>query len=153
MINIIPTPKSTEILSGTLDLLGIAAFTDRNTDKRVIKALAALCREIGEVTGELVPLSFAEPSGKAIIVKHADEGDGYSITIDSDTITVTGDGDAGAFYAIQSLRQLVKQNGADLPCCRIEDNPDFSDRGFYHDITRGRVPTLKKLKEIADILS
>lgn len=153
MINIIPTPKSTEFLSGTLDLLGIAAFTDRNTDKRVIKSLAALCREIGEVTGEFVPLSFAEPSGKAIIVKHADEGDGYSISIDSDTITVTAEGAAGAFYAIQSLRQIVKQSGASLPCLKIKDEPDFSYRGFYHDITRGRVPTLEKLKEIADTLS
>ncbi|MBQ3527275.1 MAG: family 20 glycosylhydrolase [Clostridia bacterium] len=153
MINIIPTPKSIEDLGDALDLFGICAFADKNTDKRVIKALSSLCREIGEVTGSLVPLSFAKPQGKAITVAHADEGDGYSVSIGSDSIAVKGDGAAGAFYAIQSLRQLVRQNGAALPCCRITDSPDFSYRGFYHDITRGRVPTLEKLKEIANTLS
>ena len=61
--------------------------------------------------------------------------------------------EAGAFYAIQSLRQLVKENGALLPRFEIDDEPEFAYRGLYQDISRGRVPTLEKLKSIADVIS
>lgn len=40
-----------------------------------------------------------------------------------------------------------------LPCVGIEDWPDFKSRGFLHDITRGKVPRLETLKELADRLS
>jgi len=31
--------------------------------------------------------------------------------------------------------------------------PDFPDRAIYHDVARGRVPKLERLKELADLLS
>ena len=35
----------------------------------------------------------------------------------------------------------------------IQDEPGYPERGFYYDITRGMVPTLQTLKELADRLS
>ena len=40
-----------------------------------------------------------------------------------------------------------------MPCMRIHDFPDIRNRGFYHDVTRGRVPTLSYLKGLADNLA
>lgn len=45
---------------------------------------------------------------------------------------------------------MAAQCGAVLPAVTIEDEPDIPNRGFYHDITRGRVPKLSFLKKMAD---
>ncbi len=153
MLNIIPTPKYIEKADGTLDLTGLWVSAHHDLDKRVVLGLSALCREIGEATGEYVPLALDEPCDKALTVNIGEDGEGYRLKVSADGITIDADGAAGAFYAVQSLRQLVRENGATLPLCRIDDTPDFKYRGFYHDITRGRVPTLRKLKEIVDTLS
>jgi len=153
MIRIIPTPKRIEERAGFFSLSGISAYTEMQEDRRVIRALSELCRQIGSVSGEIVPLYSAEPSGRYIAVRHGDDGDGYRLTISEEGILIEGDGASGAFYGIQSLRQLILENGGAIPCCTVYDCPDFSYRGFYHDVTRGRVPTLGKLKEIADTLA
>jgi hypothetical protein len=44
---------------------------------------------------------------------------------------------------------MLKLNGPLVPCCQISDSPDFKIRGLLHDTTRGKVPTLDSLKEIA----
>lgn len=139
MLRIIPTPMHLEEREGSFALPDSARFDYSGDDNRIISALGSL---------------FESSDGdKLISVSHGDEGEGYRLTVSKDGITIEADGAAGAFYAIQSLRQLIKENGRTLPCCYIEDAPDLSYRGFYHDVSRGRVPTLKKLKEIADTLA
>ena len=32
----------------------------------------------------------------------------------------------------------------------IEDEPDFKYRGFYHDITRGKIPKVETIKRLID---
>lgn len=48
---------------------------------------------------------------------------------------------------------MIRQAGAVLPTVLISDKPAMENRGFYHDATRGRVPTLSYLKQLADTLS
>lgn len=77
----------------------------------------------------------------------------YRLKVGKESIEVTGCGNGGLFYGVQTLRQLVRNGSAVIPCLEIEDYPAFENRGFYHDITRGRVPTLETLEELADRLS
>jgi hypothetical protein len=74
----------------------------------------------------------------------------YRLAISPDDISITGSGPAGVFYGIQTLIQIVRQQGTTLPCCDIEDAPDFPHRGFLHDVTRGKVPTLATLKMLVE---
>ena len=80
--------------------------------------------------------------------------DGYRLGITPAGIRIEAGAVSGAFYAVQTLRQLVEQavEGA-LPCLEIEDWPDFEDRGVYYDVTRGRVPKLDQLLQLTDQLS
>ena len=55
-------------------------------------------------------------------------------------------------WAVQTLRQIVRQNAGLLPCVEIDDEPDMKNRGFYHDVTRGRIQNLDNLKKLADTL-
>lgn len=76
----------------------------------------------------------------------------YTLTIDTDGIAITGYDFEGMRNGVQTLRQLIRQNGAVLPVLQIEDAPAYQIRGYYLDATRGRVPTLAWLKRWADKL-
>ena len=77
----------------------------------------------------------------------------YRISITSEGIHLTGCDEAGLLYGVQTLRQLIRQYGTSLPAVEIEDAPSIKDRGFYYDVSRGRIPTLDELKRIADLCS
>ena len=66
----------------------------------------------------------------------------------SDKIIINAKSERGIFYAVQTLRQLFEETC--VPCCIIEDKPDLSYRGFYHDVTRGKIPTLETFKKLVD---
>ncbi len=77
----------------------------------------------------------------------------YKLTSNEKTIIIRGSGTSGLYYGIQTLRQLIRSFASSIPCLEIEDQPCLENRGFYHDTTRGKVPTLETLKELADRLS
>lgn len=77
----------------------------------------------------------------------------YRITVDGQGIRAAGGSPAGLFYSMQTLKQILKQTGPCIPCLEIRDFPDMPARGFYHDVTRGRIPTLAQLKKLADKLA
>ena len=74
----------------------------------------------------------------------------YSLCISAQGVRIAAATDLGVLHGVQTLRQIVRQCGTELPCLRIADAPVYAARGFYHDVTRGRVPTLDWLKELAD---
>ncbi len=154
MINIIPTPKSITVKGGSFSLAGSHVKVSDGADRRIVRAASELSREITGATEVLCPLTCGEQPGAGIVIS-AGEGDAesYVLEIEKGGIRITSEGAAGAFYGIQSLRQLIKENGSEIPCCVIDDAPEFPYRGFYHDVTRGRVCRLEKLKRIADALS
>lgn len=75
----------------------------------------------------------------------------YVMDITNDGIVIEAPSVVGAFYGVQTLRQLLENEK--VYACHIEDAPDFGFRGFYHDVTRGRIPTLDTLKELVDYMA
>ena len=61
--------------------------------------------------------------------------------------------EGGLFAAAVTLRQLLRQYGRRLPCLKIRDWPDFSRRGVMLDVSRGRVPKLETLLDLAEKLA
>ena len=151
---IIPEPKKFEIADGALDLAGLAIVLSR-ADVRLARAADTLRREIADVCGVLPALRVGERAPGCVFIDAGDDEttDDYTIAVSADGATVCAAGSRGAFCAIQTLRQLVMLCGAAIPLCRIEDRADYADRGFYHDVTRGRVPKLETLKALADELA
>lgn len=133
MLNLIPSVKTLEIKSGFIDKSAIH-FNNSNCDKRIVSALKNL--------------PFDENGIELKITIGNGDGESYEINIEKDRITVNADSAAGAFYAVQTLRQIFKHS--EIPLLYIKDRPDFKYRGFYHDITRGKVPTVKTLKSLID---
>jgi hypothetical protein len=79
--------------------------------------------------------------------------EGHQIKIHTKGIKIFAATDAGAYYAIQTLKDLAAIYGNRLPACLIEDEPDFKRRGVYLDCSRGKVPKLETLKGLVDRLA
>jgi len=77
----------------------------------------------------------------------------YRLQITSEGITAEGADSHGLFYAAITFLQLVKHYGHEIPCCLIEDQPDFAIRGVMLDISRDKVPTLETLYWLIDNLA
>ena len=82
-----------------------------------------------------------------------DHPEGYRVDIREDGIQVVSATAAGAYYALQTLRDLVRIHGRDIPCCRIEDKPTIPRRAVYHDCARGKVPTVETVNQLMEWLA
>jgi hexosaminidase len=76
---------------------------------------------------------------------------GYLIVLDERGVVVTASDEAGAFYAQQTLTQLRRIYGENLPQGEIEDWPDFPVRGVMLDISRDKVPTMSTVFTLVDL--
>ncbi|MBQ0101788.1 MAG: beta-N-acetylhexosaminidase [Firmicutes bacterium] len=150
-MKIIPIPQKVTELGGCFELSKAKTVcVSENTDLRINRALAVLCNEIGE---KVTPPVINCVSGEITLSCGDMDCESYTLKITPDGISLASDGVKGLFYAIQTLRQIVSAYGENLPCVEIEDAPAFPERGFYHDVTRGRVPTLEQLFKIVDFIS
>ena len=79
--------------------------------------------------------------------------EGYALTISKNGIEISFREAGGLRAANATLRQLMRERGRRLPCLHIRDWPDFPRRGVMLDISRGRVPNLQTLLDLADKLA
>lgn len=155
---IIPTPKHLVIKEGLFRLRPDTKIQlEAGCNFEDLKAAQMLQEDIK------AQLGFTLKLHKQYMVKHDSEGiklkkeimdqEAYELVINEEGITVTGGSSIGLFYGIQTLRQIIRQTGTSVPYMMINDTPYFKHRGFYHDVTRGKVPTLETLKELVDRLA
>src|SRR5271163_2323190 len=81
------------------------------------------------------------------------QAEGYALTVDRAGVRIEFREHAGLRAATATLRQLLRAHGRRLPYLRIRDWPDFARRGVMLDISRGRVPTLVTLLDLAERLA
>ena len=74
--------------------------------------------------------------------------EGYLIVADANQVIVAGNTAAGTFYGLQTLKQLVRGDGATatIPAVKIVDWPTMRWRALSDDISRGPVPTVDYIK-------
>ena len=93
--------------------------------------------------------SGAIPGGILLTIKNADTNlgpEGYELTITTNSVVIRAPAQAGLFYGVQTLLQLLppeifSSNRVDhvnwqVPCVQIEDWPRFKWRGFMLDVSR-----------------
>ncbi|MCA1624257.1 MAG: family 20 glycosylhydrolase [Acidobacteria bacterium] len=86
---------------------------------------------------------------KAKIEIPANLGDeGYVLFVDAKRIVVGGKTEVGTFYGLQTLKQMIRGEGATayIQGARIIDFPTMRYRAFSDDISRGLVPTVDYVK-------
>lgn len=128
---------------------------DESCSMNINKYAKILKEDILKTLGFSLMINKGEKTAESIFlaVDKSLKNQEYKLKIDKDYIIIYGGSNAAVLYGVQTLRQILSQKGAVLPCLTIRDYPDIENRGFYHDVTRGRIPTLNYLKDFADKLS
>ena len=165
---LLPLPRQIQALPGSLRLtddwpiwlpndlapLEVEAarrFRDECADQTGVRPRIATPPTRRPDLGLLLRIADDEPMGADPRPGCAEQG--YHLRIDSDRAELTGRSAVGLFHGVQTLRQLLRVFNGDWPALEIRDYPDYAVRGFYHDVTRGKVPTPATLQSIVDRLS
>jgi hexosaminidase len=100
-----------------------------------------------EHTGSALPLPN-ETTGK-------ESREAYTINVTVKKVIVTAKSDAGLFYALQTLQQLITSEGKNsfIPQVDIEDYPAFAYRGVMMDFSHGGLLTEAEIKRQINFLA
>ena len=140
--NIIPVPLKQELHDGQFILSSETALQYDDVFKVSAKFLESYISNSSQI-------NLKEGNGENTILFIKDtllsNKEGYSLKILPEAITITAATDVGAFYAVQSLRQLlpislekgvIKDEYIAIQSLTIEDAPEFVYRGMHLDVGR-----------------
>ena len=165
-VAIIPRPSSLTMGRGSFVLSPRTTIWSDRADSAVARALA---RDLSPATGYDLAVRIGAPrSGSRIVFRRAAARDtslgaeGYRLDVTPNVITITASAPAGAFYATQSLRQLLpvqifrvaRVDGVrwQVPAVSIVDRPRFAWRGMHLDVSRHFMPK-EFVKKYIDLLA
>ncbi|WP_158275270.1 family 20 glycosylhydrolase [Pedobacter sp. HMWF019] len=112
---------------------------DQEYLKNAIRSLSSLLGTIGiEVDKEGNTLSNKHQQVSIRLDSNlVKKSEGYQLEVSAKGVSIVARDVAGAFYAVQTLGQLLKKNGSYVfTGCKVNDWPAFSLRGFMHDTGR-----------------
>lgn len=140
-MHLLPVPKTLTLTNGVCDVTGLYAASFEAAVPEFVKEAYASWLSSDKCT---IPLT--------VCCGEDTTAEDYRLEITRNAVKVSAGGYKGAFYALQTLRQMAADEKT-LPCAVVEDAPDLRYRGFYQDVSRGRIPTLDTLKRLVDRLS
>jgi hexosaminidase len=172
---LVPSPQSFEEMKGTFVFPGKVEILIRGdvvpgtggTDHRYLIArwLQRKLAEQGIASAVSIGGRRAQPlrvPPASHIVLHLDPNaalkpQGYRLVVESDRIELTSADEAGLFYGVATLAQMVAAqadaSGVALPAAHVVDWPDFANRGVMLDVSRDRVPMMETLYDLVDLLA
>ena len=150
---LLPVPHTLQALNGKMRLSPEAVIVLPPDASAVLHACAEQLKDDLRIYAGSLPRILCGEARTGDIALCRDEAlpeQAYTLLITAEGIRIAGSGDAGILYGVQTLRQIIRQEGALLSACRIEDAPCYPVRGYYFDVSRGRTPTLESLLRLAD---
>ena len=144
---IVPVPAKMDLSPGTFTLVADTCLVaDRPSNSTAQQLVGYLKPATGfALTVSNVRSAAAKP---AIVLKQDATltglgSEGYRLTVTTESIEISAHAQAGLFYGVQTLRQLlppqifsdaeVKGVSWSVPCLQIEDKPRFAWRGLMLD--------------------
>ena len=174
-LKLLPAPKEVRMAPGKLPIKPSTVILIGNPEDRM--AAETLEREIRDRTGMRLSIESAtsapKTAGHISLGRLSDRGlrsylesqgvkisddlgehlgeQGYMIRAADSGVVVAARTAQGVFYGVQTLRQLLRPEGATgkslaIPALVIRDWPSMEWRGVSDDISRGPIPTLDYLK-------
>ena len=157
-IDIIPKPISVEITEGSFVL-------DKNTSFTVDSSMRNSAMFLQAFLAKGFGLDFGETKTgntiKFVLDSSIIDNEAYEILIKQHSIEIRANGDKGAFFAVQSFKQLLPASfvnmtfhneSVSLPLLRITDSPRYKYRGFMLDVSR-HFFSVDEVKRLIDLLA
>ena len=165
-VAVIPRPETVAVVRGSFTLTPRTTIWSDKADSAVARQFA---RSLAPATGfDLAVRIGTSASGNRIVFRRTAARDttlgaeGYRLDVRPGAVAVTASTPAGAFYATQTIRQLLPTavyraaNVADgawtIPAVKIEDRPRFRWRGAHLDVARHFMPK-EFVKKYIDLLA
>lgn len=145
-----------------LEVLGFSGI-DHILQPQRVQPLHALIDQwiepLRKRTGVALPIQKGSggkvPKGVTTIVLHYKDDllglESYELVVTPRKVCINASGGVGFFWAIQTLLQITKEDGA-IPCCSIADTPRFAWRGLHLDCGRHYLP-LESIKRFIDTMA
>ena len=149
---IIPEPQKMELQPGTFQLTAATRIQVDSGSRVTGKYLAAHLRGATGytlATGTKWLSNTVDRGNILLTTKDADTNlgpEGYELTVTPENIVIRAPAEAGLFYGVQTLLQLlppeifstnvVANMAWQVPCVHIQDWPRFQWRGFMFDVSR-----------------
>ena len=170
--SVIPRPTSLTPRAGVFRLTGQTTFIADSAFAAVTRRFA---RDLAAPTGYSLPVRVTttatartSPAPSAIrIIRETAAGaaqgaESYRLEVTPAAVTIHATGEAGVFYALQTIRQLLPANvfrsapiaGTEwtIPAVSIVDAPRFTWRGMHLDVSRHFMPK-EFVKKYIDLLA
>ncbi len=141
-----PLPKNMKKLEDTFSFdSSVQVVVDAKATKRTRKTARLLRADImHDLFGFNCPITDEPGSGKSFILKVQPgfkklPAEGYYLKISPDGVIITGADEAGLYYGVVTLRQivrstLIKKHQPVLPCLEITDWPDLKKRMIVNNL-------------------
>ena len=149
--HIIPQPSY-------IDMAAEGTYTITEKTKIVVydeawDAAKIFAKDVQQYFGSKKPLRTAKRgSGIKVRTDKFVAAEGYELNIQPHEIFVTGGSEAGIFYGLQTLRQMIVEFNGVIPCGFIADEPNFAYRGVHFDVSR-HFFSVEDVKRYIDILA
>ena len=171
--NIVIKPSTTILISNAEDRTAAEMLQKEIHDRTGMKLSIELATAAPKTTGHISLGRLTDHGLRAYLdaqgIKSGDElgSQGYVIRVSASGVIVAGRSAQGLFYGVQTLRQLLREQGGTsantavlasragapapheqltIPSLTIRDWPSMEWRGVQDDISRGPIPTLDYLK-------
>ena len=165
-VSVIPRPQSVVSRHGSFTLTARTSIWTDRADSAVARRFS---RSLAEATGFDLPVRVGTSAlGNRILFRRVAARDtavgreGYRLDVRPGVVTITTATPAGAFYATQTLRQLlppailrsalVADVAWTIPTVTIDDRPRFQWRGAHLDVARHFLPK-EFVKKYIDLLA
>ena len=155
---IIPAPSSQQINEGVFEMSNSTGIFSDDEFKQVADFLKSYIEYGSEI-------KLKSEDSKNVISFKKDTSitneEGYLLKVTSNEITIAANSAKGAFYAVQSLRQLLpasfenstyKESTVSIQNLEITDAPQFKYRGMHLDVGRHFFP-VDFIKKYIDLMS
>ncbi len=158
--NIIPLPATLTPATGKF-VVNDKTFILLESDDEAWQSVAnQLSTMLGEPVGTTIAVKKSGETKDAVrllVDKTIENTEGYTLEINPYDITIKAADAAGAFYAMQTLNQLIPigKKGKEklaIPCVKIEDAPRYIYRGMHLDVGRHLFP-VEFIKKYIDLLA
>lgn len=158
--DIIPYPQELNLREGEHFVLNNSTSIVYPQNNETLKQTALFLSEyLQTATGLKLNVTSEAKADNAIILNTGYEHqnkEAYTLTVDVNSINISGASENGVFYGIQTLRKTIggtkQANTIKLPQVEIHDYPRFAYRGMMLDVSRHFYP-IEFLKKFVDILA
>lgn len=138
-LNIIPYPSDTKIANGAYDLSASKQiYYEGNCKKEAAYLQKIFAEEHGLHVKIAEKKSRRLPAGSIVLNAKGKKGteEEYQLDVTGQSISATASSPKGIFYAIQSLRQIIRKQSTGrltVQCVSINDKPRFAWRAYMLD--------------------